>query len=569
VKKCGLVIRVSTDRQAKNEEGSLTTQLQRLRAHIEYKNMTGEERWVESERYVLKAVSGKDSFRSREFARLFEDIRLGKVNTVLCTALDRISRSVKDFLNFFEILNQHNVEFVCLKQNYDTTSAHGRLFITVVMALAEFEREQTSERTRDATLARAERGLWNGGHLLGYDTDPAKKGYLIPNEGEAAIVNFAFDTYLKCGSVFETAKELNRKGYRMKEYTSRRGIYHPPQRFTYSGVHWMLTNMAYIGKKEVNKKRKSEDQAKLPEAERYRVVKAVWPAIVDEEKFHQVQRLLAANDRSNGNRARAVRHNYILNSGLLWCGKCGAEMEGICGTGSKGIKYYYYRCKNRECRFKVPAGEIEGLILGRLKELALREDILAELVTATNEQLHQEMPQLLQQKALLQRELTEVKNTADGLMSRWATIAGSEGDAFLKEKLDSLAKRRRELEEGIASLEVAVGEIERDAVSRDTVKAALEKMDGVFASLQPHQQKELVRLVLHKAVLSEEEIKIALYGRPPEQGRFARVLEAGNPRSAPLAWLPRPDSNLTFNFLSPHLPAAHDYPLVAGELPQT
>lgn len=267
-------------------------------------------------------------------------------------------------------------------------------------------------------------------------------------------------------------------------------------------------------------------------------MKAVCPPIVDEDKFLQVQKLLEVNDRSNGNRAKAVRHNYVLNRGLLWCGKCGAEMEGICATGRKGIRYYYYRCKNHECRFNVPAGEIEGLVLGRLKELALREDILAELVTATNQQLHQEMPQLLQQKAVLQRDLTEVKNTADGLMSQWATLAGSDGGMFLKEKLDSLAKRRRELEDGIASLETAVEEIEREAVSRDTVKAALEKMDGVFASLQPHQQKELVRLVLHKAVLSEEEIKIALYGRPPEEGRFAELLEADNPRFPPLAWLP-------------------------------
>lgn len=90
--------------------------------------------------------------------------------------------------------------------------------------------------------------------------------------------------------------------------------------------------------------------------------------------------------------------------------------------GDTHLKYYYYRCKNRECRFNVPAGEIEGLVLGRLKELALRDDILAELVTATNQRLHEEMPQLLEQKALLQRELTEVKNAADGLMSRWTTV---------------------------------------------------------------------------------------------------------------------------------------------------
>ena len=67
---------------------------------------------------------------------------------VLCTALDRISRSVKDFLHFFEVLNEYRVEFVCLKQNYDTTTPQGRLFVTIMMALAEFEREQTSERTQ-------------------------------------------------------------------------------------------------------------------------------------------------------------------------------------------------------------------------------------------------------------------------------------------------------------------------------------------------------------------------------------------------------------------------------------
>jgi len=109
MRKCGFIIRVSTDRQAANPEGSLKNQLQRLRAHVEYKNNACGENWDETEKYVLKAVSGKDSMRSKEFARLFEDIRSGKINTVVCTALDRISRSVRDFLNFFEILNEYDV----------------------------------------------------------------------------------------------------------------------------------------------------------------------------------------------------------------------------------------------------------------------------------------------------------------------------------------------------------------------------------------------------------------------------------------------------------------------------
>ena len=101
-----------------------------------------------------------------------------------------------------------------------------------MMALAEFEREQTAERNRDASLARAERGLWNGGYLMGYDLPPeGKKGTLIPNDREVAIVNFAFDTYLETGSILDTTKILNDRGYRTKEYSSRRGKHHEAKIF--------------------------------------------------------------------------------------------------------------------------------------------------------------------------------------------------------------------------------------------------------------------------------------------------------------------------------------------------
>jgi site-specific DNA recombinase len=123
---------------------------------------------------------------------------------------------VRDFLHFFEVLSENNVEFVCLKQQYDTTSPQGKLFVTIMMALAEFEREQTAERTREAAAARSARGLWNGGRLLGYDLDPKRKGHLVPSASEVAVVNFAFDSYLECGSIKGTVQRLNEEGYRTK-----------------------------------------------------------------------------------------------------------------------------------------------------------------------------------------------------------------------------------------------------------------------------------------------------------------------------------------------------------------
>lgn len=110
-----LVTRVSTELQL-DEEGSLRTQLQRLRAHLDYKRACGES-WTEVALYELPAISGKDSLRSPTMVRLRRDIESGRINTVCCTAFARVSRSIMDFLAFFQFLDDHNVEFISLREN--------------------------------------------------------------------------------------------------------------------------------------------------------------------------------------------------------------------------------------------------------------------------------------------------------------------------------------------------------------------------------------------------------------------------------------------------------------------
>ena len=541
-KRCGFVIRVSTDKQARNPEGSLTNQLQRLQAHLEYRNTVCNESWVESGRFILKGVSGKDSFRSPEFAQLFSDMETGRVDTVICTALDRISRSVKDFLNFFEILTKYNVEFVCLKQNYDTTSSQGKLFITIMMALAEFERTQTSERNKDTTMARAERGLWNGGHLLGYDLDPAKKGYLIPSEQEKALVQFAFRKYLECGSLIETGRALNANGYRTKGYTSRRNRVRTPQKFSKSSMKQMIVNLAYIGKKEINKKLKYKDQEKLPETDRYKVAPAVWEPIVDEDTFYKAQHLLAKNTATCHNETAKIKHVYILNGGLLWCEKCGKPMEGTCGSGRKGLKYFYYHCKL--CKFKMPADEIERVVIEKLKELSQRGDLINLMTQNANIELQKELPQIKAQRDALQKKIDEIKMQADGIMLKWSTIVTNENSLFLREKLDELAKERKDAEAGLQGLDLQIADIQREAIRKDDVTQALTKFASLFDNLQPYLKKEILRYVMKKAVLNSEGIKIALLGKPPDTGLFDDTASDSKIRCQTSIWLPREDSNL-------------------------
>jgi site-specific DNA recombinase len=535
LKRVALVMRVSTDRQARNEEGSLKNQIQRLRQHIEYKSVTCGEDWTEAGVYELKGVSGKNSMRSREFERLFADIRAGRVNTILCTALDRICRSVKDFLWFFEFLNEQGAEFVCLKQNYDTTSAQGRLFVTMMMALAEFEREQTSERTRDAVAARAERGLWNGGRLLGYDADPNRKSTLIPNPEEVVIVNYAFDKYLECGSIAETTEAMNGRGYRTKSYNSRREIYHQGEEFYNSTVQYLLKNTAYIGKKEINK---NNIHKKNCTGKEYRLVDAVWPAIVSTEKFEAAQRLMKENGQTKRNAAAPVRHAYVLSKGILHCGRCGSTMDGRSGTGRHGIKYFYYACRNKECNMRVAAEEVEGAVMQRIKYLASDSDMLQRLTKETNTRLLKRKPALERQRQGLLKKLAEVKGQASKLLDHWSSLKDQAGDGFVKEKLNDLERQKTELETGLLEADESLRQIQEQAVTVDAVKQALTRIDEVYEHLMPFEKRDLMRLVLKQVDVNERQIALQIYALGEEHMSLCQNVKPGEVVRPSLNWLP-------------------------------
>ena len=464
VRRVALVVRVSTDRQAMTEEGSLKNQLQRLRAHLDCKSGACGEQWKESAVYELRAISGKDSMRSQEFQQLFRDIQSRRVNTVLCTALDRISRSVKDFLGFFQILNEHNVEFVCLKQNYDTTTAQGQFVATVLMAMAQMEREITSQRTSEAMSDRAERGLWNGGQLLGYDLDQECPGYLIPNPVEELLVNLSHDTYLELGSIKETADTVNQRGYRTKTYSSRRGKLHPGVEFGVSSMQYLLKNVAYIGKKEITEIGETGEQRRL--------VDAVWPPIVSEEKFQAVQRLMADNGQTHRSGASSVQHVYSL-SGLVHCKRCSGKMDGESATGRLGKKYHYYRCGTQACGMRVAAREVEDAIVDRLQLLAEDPELLDRLTAETNRKLQQGRPKLDRQKAELEKNFKEVKTIADKLLTELVSMDQQAGQSFVKDKLNDLGQRQTDLEHGLAEVQQEMDSMERESVDTELVRAAL------------------------------------------------------------------------------------------------
>lgn len=102
--------------------------------------------------YVDDAVSGRLDSRP-EFDRLKTAVERGEVKEVFVCKIDRLGRSAKAILDFFDLAEKHSVRVVVTDQGVDTSTPVGKVVRTILAALAELEADLIRERTRDAMAA--------------------------------------------------------------------------------------------------------------------------------------------------------------------------------------------------------------------------------------------------------------------------------------------------------------------------------------------------------------------------------------------------------------------------------
>lgn len=109
-----------------------------------------------------EGFSGKSTNRPA-YTQMIEDMRAGKFQVLCCYRLDRISRNVRDFAELLDDLQRHNIAFVSVRNNFDTSTPFGRAMVYISSALAQMERETLAERVKDNLYEMARSGRWLGG----------------------------------------------------------------------------------------------------------------------------------------------------------------------------------------------------------------------------------------------------------------------------------------------------------------------------------------------------------------------------------------------------------------------
>jgi site-specific DNA recombinase len=493
-----LYARVSTDLQARAEEGSLDTQVARLQREVEIR----EERHGPHQVVAVlreEGASGKNMERPalRRLVRLVES---RKVDLVLVTRIDRLSRSLLDFLFLHETFDKRGVRFVSLNEQFDTSTPVGEAMLKLLLVFAELERKQTAERTKTAMHARAERGLWNGGApILGYDSEGA--GKLTVNEAEAAVVRVAFEQMVELRSARKVARWLNEQGHRQKRYVSRRRGDVGEREFSPAVVSKMLQNRHYLGEVANN---------------------GQWfpgrhEAIVDTGIFERVQELLEKNRQKGRPSTPASEHFYLL-TGKLRCGLCeDYALTTSSGRGHKGKRYPYYRCvsftKKAVSRCDVglvPAARLEAVVLAVVREAARTPDLVAKAIAETERILREEMTPARDRLSALRGERDAVKVELDRGFSAM-TSGDLQEVGYFGQRMKELDQRFGQLEAAIAEEETRLSEAEGRRLDLDLAVQALRGFDTAFEYLTPHERKEFLDLMIDEVVVYPDHIEIALY----------------------------------------------------------
>ncbi|QEK11650.1 recombinase family protein [Crassaminicella thermophila] len=480
-----------------------------------------------------------------EFQRLIKDVKKKKFNILICYRLDRISRNISDFSSTMELLEENDISFVSIKEQFDTSTPMGRAMMYISSVFAQLERETIAERIRDNMYQLARSGRWLGGKTpTGYKSEAIiyhdenlvkRKAYkLAPISKELELVKKIYNKYLEFQSLTKLESWTLENGITTKnrnnfdksalkliltnpvyciaddiiyEYFQNLNADVAAPLFDFDNKHGLMVFNKHNQKKKTKVVRKDESE--------WIIAVGKHEGIIASRDWIKVQNIL---NKNSSKAPRAGTGKYGLVTRLLRCNNCGSKMRVSYKTVNGEVKNYYYRCllkeRSRKSKCDIPnvnGKVVDDLIVNEIKKLAFDENKLYKELARKKDNIKHLTKSHESEKNRLQKELKKYEESINNLTMQLAKNANSTASKYIIQQIEALDNKITDIKKKINNMDEVQESTLLEQMNLELVESSIRKFATDFENLTIDEQKKILEQIIDSITWDGEKIEINIF----------------------------------------------------------
>jgi len=472
-KSIGIWIRVSTEDQVKGE--SPEHHERRARLYAEAKG------WHVAKVYHLEALSGKSVMAYPQTTEMLADIRSGLISGLIFSKLARLARNTKELLEFADIFREEDCDLISLQESIDTSTPAGRLFYTMIAAMAQWEREEIADRVAASVPVRAKMGKSLGGQpSLGYKWAGNE---LVIDEEFAPVRKLIYDLFLTHRRKKTVANLLNEQGYRTRNGS----------KFSDTTVDRLLRDPMAKGERRANYTKSLGDGKKWTLKPQSEWVILPCPALVSPDLWDQCNHILDESERKRNRLGKQAKH---LLSGYVYC-TCSTKMYVYHETRSNT-----YSCK--KCKVRIAETDLDEIYHDQLRAFLLTDMNIGDYLAKIDDTIIEKRKLL---DSLFDRK-QNLKKTMDKFVQM--RINDELSKESFKDRYKPLEEQMIQINDQIPELQAEIDFLTIQHRSSDTVLQEAKDLHSQWSELSFEDKRSIVEVITEKIIVGKEDITIKL-----------------------------------------------------------
>ena len=509
IKITALYERLSRDDELQGESNSITNQKHFLE---DYARKNG---FVNIRHFTDDGVSGT-TFDREGFQSMIAEVEAGNVAVIIVKDMSRFGRDYLKVGFYTEVMfKEKGVRFIAINNGIDSSNQQDSDFTPFLNIMNEWYARDSSRKIQAIFKARMQEGKRVSPSVpYGYRRDPDDKQHLIIDPEPAAVVRRIFKLVLEGNGVNRIAdilyadKILIPSAYAEKYYPENQHSksFHDPIRWTNQTIIHILEKREYMGHtvlgKTISESYKTKKRRKATEDE-LMIFENTHEAIIDEETWNNVQRLIETKRRPKKNGAPPCRL-----SGLLYCADCGSKLSHRYNSRNQydadnayccsGYRQYTRNCTMHYIRVSV----VENLILETIREvsayaLSNEKEFVKKVREASDVQQEATMKEYRRRLGKAKRRHEELDDLVKKLYESFAT--GKIPEKHFDRLLSGYDNEQTALEAEMQELQTGLDRYGADSVRADRFLELVKRYTDFSELTTPMLNEFIEKVVVHEA----------------------------------------------------------------------